>query len=911
MAKHILHSENLPVFFYRQSYMGSLNGFHLVPALFVFGPSVLLVRLNAVAWSLLFPLGLYVLARRIYDESAARVTLLLAAVPPFLLTYYSTVAEPHFETNTFGVILLLLALGALMAPAEPHRARALACLGFIAGLACWTNAKTAVVLGPILLLLLVHDPRLPLRRGGLLFAAGFLVGNLPAWLFYATHPDPGPDGFGSAKRFLQVDLNVSWEKSADFLTRVLQYPVGSYYFGPFTPGRTAGLVLCCALHVAAVALAGSEAVRALRGGKPTRRAWGVWLLLLTLVVTYAALYGSRFNVLDDDSRGRYLLPAYIPLLLFLGAAIARLARRSRLAAGAVLAFVLAFHLWTNLEFLWPLQPDKQARRATEIATREALAQRLRAGTADAILVDTGRSSFLWQFLLDKAIVSEFMTDGYYPSAVAADAAARVAILVTQGDGEMPAQLRALGATATATQFGRQWLYQDIRIPNRSYRLVPRAGWRSLGESALPPAVADGNLGTVWPARRLDRSDAGELVLDLGALRPVARLVLWPTALTDVIVPLEVAGSLDAVTWQRLGVTPARVAQPVFAVGQRPLFRPRNGWLELVTAPQLVRYLRVRPVESGSIGVGMVGELFAYEALDQPPAEALDVDALAPCPPCPRRDAAPGRPGRVRSDRLGDEGDRGHRACQPGPQQPRTCAPDAALRQPSVSGDGRGPGAGRGRWGATRAARGGGRARYVGADRALRPVPAGRAARHVGPLPADRLARDGRGARGGRPRRALRRRGAPSRGDARGHDPLRAPAGLDPARGDSRRRAVRRRPHLAGGGGRAARAGMGMGRADALHALGRGVRAGGGRCVGERGAGGGPAAVPRPGSDYLSLRAALGIAGKGAIVVRGGDRRRVVSFAVARPTGPRWRSPRRIPMGRRSDSSVGSCTPRAR
>ena len=73
MAKHILHSENLPVFLYRQSYMGSLNGFHLVPALFVFGPSVLLVRLNAVAWSLLFPLGLYVLARRIYDESAARV----------------------------------------------------------------------------------------------------------------------------------------------------------------------------------------------------------------------------------------------------------------------------------------------------------------------------------------------------------------------------------------------------------------------------------------------------------------------------------------------------------------------------------------------------------------------------------------------------------------------------------------------------------------------------------------------------------------------------------------------------------------------------------------------------------------------------------------------------------------------
>ena len=141
MAKHILSGEHLPVFFYRESYMGSLNGFHMVPALFVFGPSVLLVRLNAIAWSLLFPLGLYVLARRLYDETVARVTLLLAAVPPFLLTYFSTVAEPHFETNTFGVILLLLALAVLAAPTEPHRTRVLACLGFIGGLASTRGSR--------------------------------------------------------------------------------------------------------------------------------------------------------------------------------------------------------------------------------------------------------------------------------------------------------------------------------------------------------------------------------------------------------------------------------------------------------------------------------------------------------------------------------------------------------------------------------------------------------------------------------------------------------------------------------------------------------------------------------------------------------------------------------------------------
>src|SRR3989304_8848874 len=72
MAKHILSGETFPIFFYRQTYMGSLNGAHLVPALFLFGPSVLLVRLNAVFYSLIFPLGLYLLGRRVFDEATAR-----------------------------------------------------------------------------------------------------------------------------------------------------------------------------------------------------------------------------------------------------------------------------------------------------------------------------------------------------------------------------------------------------------------------------------------------------------------------------------------------------------------------------------------------------------------------------------------------------------------------------------------------------------------------------------------------------------------------------------------------------------------------------------------------------------------------------------------------------------------------
>ena len=627
MAKHILSGENLPAFFYRQSFMGSLNGFHLVPALFVFGPSVLLVRLNAVAWSLLFPLGLYVLARRIFDESTARVTLLLAAVPPFLMTYYSTVAEPHFETNTFGVILLLLALGALTATTETRRTRSLACLGFVAGLACWTNMKAVVVLGPVLLLLLAQDPRLPLRRGGLLLGAGVVLGSLPAWLFYLTQPDPGQGNIASARRFLVMGVDLSWPLVSEFLVNVLSLPIGLYYFGPFTPLRLAGLVLCGGVYLAAVALAGVDAVRALRGTLPARRAWGLWALLLTLVATFAALYLSSLNTLNDWSRGRYVLPAYIPLFLLLGAAIVRVARRSRLLAGAVLMFVLAFHLWTNLDFLWPLHPAERERRGAEIAVREAITRHLRDDPPDALLLADERTSLIWQFLAGLPVVSGLFTDSYYPSAVAADAARRVAILATQRDDRMAEQLDALGAVRTETRWGGGRLYEDIRVPGRRYRFIPRAGWRVPGGPDALPAAADGDLGTAWPARRLDESEAGALVLDLGASRAVSRVVFWPTAVTDLIVPLEVGGSMDAATWERLGVAPERVGRPSFVAEGRLLVRPRNGWLEVATPPRRVRYLRVRPVAPGPVGVGMVAELFAYEALDGPASGGADLDAL--------------------------------------------------------------------------------------------------------------------------------------------------------------------------------------------------------------------------------------------------------------------------------------------
>ena len=112
-------------------------------------------------------------------------------------------AEPHFETNVFGVWLLLLALAALTAPSEPARTRALAVFGLLAGLAWWTSFKVIEVLAPALLLLVLRGPRRSLGREGALVAGGFLARELAGLALLRPPRGLGPGHAGLGGPVLQ------------------------------------------------------------------------------------------------------------------------------------------------------------------------------------------------------------------------------------------------------------------------------------------------------------------------------------------------------------------------------------------------------------------------------------------------------------------------------------------------------------------------------------------------------------------------------------------------------------------------------------------------------------------------------------------------------------------------------------
>ena len=108
MARHILQGER-PAFFYGQAYLGSTDAWLVAIACAVFGPSVWMIRLVQIALFAATLFTTYPVARRLgLDEWTARAAVMLMALPPTLLTLYTTATLGGYgETLLFGNLLIL------------------------------------------------------------------------------------------------------------------------------------------------------------------------------------------------------------------------------------------------------------------------------------------------------------------------------------------------------------------------------------------------------------------------------------------------------------------------------------------------------------------------------------------------------------------------------------------------------------------------------------------------------------------------------------------------------------------------------------------------------------------------------------------------------------------------------------
>jgi 4-amino-4-deoxy-L-arabinose transferase-like glycosyltransferase len=323
MARHINQGRPIPVFFYGQPYMGSLDPLLVSLAFRLVGESVLSIRLVQSALYLAVVATTMLLAYRISgSRRIASAAGLLIALPPVVMTLYTTISLGGYgETLLIGNLLLIVGFDLSHDPGSRWRWLA---AGALFGLGWWTNSLIVAYALPVAVLLI------PLcRRWTWLSMAGaalfFCVFSAPWWLYNLNNDWQSVrfllSGFQSTATAPHIGL-------ADKLFGLLLLGVpaligarfswtSAYWLGPLSVPLA---ILYAALLVTAIRIR-SYQVR----------------FLLAMVVGFALVFVlSNFGV---DATGRYLLPLVAPLAILIAVRISHFRTAIRWAIVAVLVGV--------------------------------------------------------------------------------------------------------------------------------------------------------------------------------------------------------------------------------------------------------------------------------------------------------------------------------------------------------------------------------------------------------------------------------------------------------------------------------------------------------------------------------------------------------------------------------------------
>ncbi len=353
MARHILGG-SIPIFFYGQAYMGSLDALFAALAFRLLGESVSAIRyVQIVLYTATVASGVY-LAWRVHRSAwvAAAVGLLLA-IPAVNVTLYTTVSLGGYgEALLIGNLLMLAAWACWE---NPRRPTGFLAWGFLAGFGMWVFGMVIVFIVPTAVLLVLSLRSLPPRSAGVRLggaAAASLVGLAPWLIWIAGHgvtgaieelagiaiAGAGPAGLlaGLAYRGLNLALFGST------VVMGMRPPWGVEWLAPWLMPVALGFWL---------AVAGFS-IRCLR--QPDAARAGRYVLAGVVAVT---LLGFVLTPFGADPSGRYFLPLLVPMAIFAGELLSHIRDRwGGVASASILAALTVFHLASSIQVAWAASP---------------------------------------------------------------------------------------------------------------------------------------------------------------------------------------------------------------------------------------------------------------------------------------------------------------------------------------------------------------------------------------------------------------------------------------------------------------------------------------------------------------------------------------------------------------------------
>ncbi len=338
MARHILQGER-PTFFYGQAYLGATDAWLTAISFSIFGESVLAIRVMQIALFAVFLLTSYLIAKRVgLTEWGARVALLWLALPPTMLTLYTTATLGGYgETLVLGNIAILLA-DSVVRDAWCVKRKWLT-LGLVAGFGLYTFPLILIYLVPIGLWLLGRK-RTWIGYG--LAMIGLIVGSAPWWWALiqsggrelAELAGAGVAGTIPGATYFET-LGVRLLNFCLFGASAwwgLRYPWSGVFVLPVIG------VAVLAVYVGTLAYAARRPSTSPQRGSARNAKPVLWGMIGVLLITFLA------TPFGGDPSGRYFLPLYLPLSIFIAMLLQAIRNAKRTFVTLLLAGVIGYNV---------------------------------------------------------------------------------------------------------------------------------------------------------------------------------------------------------------------------------------------------------------------------------------------------------------------------------------------------------------------------------------------------------------------------------------------------------------------------------------------------------------------------------------------------------------------------------------
>jgi 4-amino-4-deoxy-L-arabinose transferase-like glycosyltransferase len=365
MARHITQGA-MPVFFYGQAYMGSLDAFLVAGGFLIFGEHIWVIRLVQIVLFIGTIATTVVLGKKAFGSwHIGLLAAWLLAIPAVNVTLYTTVSLGGYgEALLLGNLILLVGLR-LGQKIEEGLLLKISwwslILGLLAGLGLWAFGLTLVYSIPVGTYLLLwiwrslrYSLKVPERRlggwntvGAVMGPSGFgfLLGAAPLW-FYAAQ-----NGFGQLLGELQGGA-IAGVEGLPWLGQLFQHLLNllllgsTVIFGMRPPWEVRWLCLpllpFALIFWVAVIL---YSVRRLREKDDPCKSSKMLITAMALTLI-AAFVLTPFGA---DPSGRYFLPIAVVLSLFGAEMILDLVAKWGKWAWGLVGLVLAFNLWGTIQ----------------------------------------------------------------------------------------------------------------------------------------------------------------------------------------------------------------------------------------------------------------------------------------------------------------------------------------------------------------------------------------------------------------------------------------------------------------------------------------------------------------------------------------------------------------------------------